>query len=304
MNHRQKTLKNPVEAVGIGLHSGQPIHLRLKPAPPRTGIVFVRTDLDGASLKADPANIDFQKLQMATTLRQGRLTVQTTEHLLSALHGAGVDNVFVELDGPEVPIMDGSATPFLVLLEEAGLKDQPVPRTYVEITKPFSLTVGDKHLSVEPSADFKISYEIDFDHPLIQKQCKSLTFDVASYENEIAPARTFGFLKDLTQLKSMGLIQGGSLDNAIVLDGERILNDRLRAEDEFVSHKILDLVGDLAISGYRFRGHFHAAKAGHEMHARFLVALLASPEHYRLVTPKLALEEDPARQPMLVAAGA
>ena len=280
------TIKNEVKAVGIGLHSGKPVTMKLKPAMPNSGIVFVRTDLNGALVKADMKHIDFAALQLATTLRDGEVVVQTTEHLLSALYGMGVDNVTVELDGPEVPIMDGSAAPFMVLLEEAGIKQQVAPRKVLQIKKAFSFVKDGKMVAVKPGTGFQIDYEIDFDHPMIGRQVKSVQVDDRLYENEIAPARTFGFLKDLTYLKSLGLIQGGSLDNAVVLDDERILNKSLRAKDEFVSHKILDMVGDLAVAGYRFEGHFSAAKAGHEMHALFLQALLASPEHYRIIDAK------------------
>ena len=282
MKH-QMTIKNEVKAVGIGLHSGKPVTMRLKPAMPNSGIVFVRTDLDGALVKADMKNVDFAALQLATTLRKGDVVVQTTEHLLSALYGMGIDNVTVELSGPEVPIMDGSAAPFLVLIEEAGIKQQAAPRKILQITKPFRFEKDGKMVSVKPGQGFRIDYEIDFDHPMIGRQVKSVFIDDRLYENEIAPARTFGFLKDLTYLKSRGLIQGGSLDNAVVLDDERILNKSLRAKDEFVSHKILDMVGDLAVAGYRIEGHFSAAKAGHEMHALFLKALLAAPEHFRVL---------------------
>ena len=278
----QKTLDQEVQAVGVGLHSGNPIQMKLKPAPPNTGLVFIRTDLDGASVKACPKHIDFNALQMATTLRKDKVLIQTTEHLLSAFYASGIDNAFIELDGPEVPIMDGSATPFLVIIEEAGIKTQKVQRTYLKIEKSFRFEWEGKSLEVSPSNEFRISYAIDFDHPLIRQQEKTVTVDDHLFEAEIAPARTFGFLKDVNYLKSKGLIRGGSLDNAVVLDGDRILNESLRLHDEFVSHKILDLIGDLAVGGYRFRGHFKANRAGHEVHARFLKALLENPQCYSL----------------------
>ncbi len=279
----QSTLTQEVHAVGIGLHSGKLINMCLKPAPPNTGILFSRTDLDGAAVKAGIDQVDFKALQMATSLRNGGVSIQTTEHLLSALYGMGVDNVFIELDGPEVPIMDGSATPFLVLLEEAGLKRQSVPKKILKIVKPFHFEMDGKSVSVEPASDFRISYEINFDHPLIRGQKKTVVVNPGLYEAEIASARTFGFLKDINYLKSKGLIQGGSLENAVVLDGDRILNESLRSKDEFVCHKILDMVGDLAVAGVRFQGHFRAVKAGHEVHAHFLRALLQAKECYRIV---------------------
>jgi len=280
----QQTLGQDVRAVGVGLHSGRVVNMSVKPAPPNTGIVFSRTDLGGVAVKAETANVDFSMLQLATVLRKGEVVVQTTEHLMSALYGMGVDNAIVELDGPETPIMDGSAAPFLVLLEEAGVKQQAAPRKLLRILKPFRLDMGDKSLSVEPCRDFRVTYRIAFDHPLIREQSKTLNLDQGRYETQIAPARTFGFLKDIEYLKGKGLVRGGSLDNAIVLDGQRILNDSLRLKDEFVSHKILDLVGDLALAGMRFQGSFKAFKAGHELHARFLKALLEDASRYEIVT--------------------
>lgn len=292
----QHTLQNDVTAKGIGLHSGNIIHMRLCPAPPNAGIVFVRTDLDGVAIKADIANVDFHMLQMATTLRHGDTVVQTTEHLLSALYGMGVDNVTVELDGPEVPIMDGSATPFLMMLDEVGLRQQAVARKILKITKPFRFEKDGKVLEIEPADQTKVTYGIDFDHPLIQRQTKTLKLTPAAYASMVAPARTFGFLKDVNYLKSRGLIKGGSIENAIVLDGDHMLNESLRFDDEFVVHKILDLLGDMAISGYRIQGHFKAEKAGHEVHALFLRALLAAPEHFDVV--QTAATADDTMQPL------
>ncbi|MDJ0835950.1 MAG: UDP-3-O-acyl-N-acetylglucosamine deacetylase [Acidobacteriota bacterium] len=279
----QATIEREVSAVGTGLHSGNLVNMTLKPAAPNTGICFLRTDLAGASVKASMDNVDFSSLQLATTLSAGGVVVQTTEHLMSAAYAYGITNMVVELDGPEVPIMDGSAAPFLVLLEEAGRKRQAVACKVLEVTKPFVFEDGDKRVEIKPADDFRVSYEIDFDHPLIRRQQKTFVVDGARFENQIAPARTFGFLRDVNMLQSMGLIKGGSLDNAVVLDGDRILNGNLRMADEFVSHKILDLVGDFSVSGYRFRGHVKAFKAGHDMHARFMRAFLAS-DCYRIVT--------------------
>ena len=274
--HMQNTLAQSVRAVGKGLHSGELIEMTLRPAPPNTGVVFVRTDLGGASVRAHLDQVDFKMLQMATTLRQDDWVIQTTEHLMSALFGRGVDNCIVELDGAEVPIMDGSAAPFLLLIDEAGLKQQWAPRRELVITHPFSFEWQGKTLSVVPCKEFKVSYEIKFDHPLIRTQSKTVVINSLRYDRHVAPARTFGFLRDVNYLKSLGLIKGGSLENAVVLDGDRILNESLRFKDEFVTHKILDLVGDFALSGFRLRGHFTASKAGHEVHAHFLRALLAS----------------------------
>jgi len=293
MNAMQTTIEREVSAVGVGLHSGKPIHLTLKPAPPNTGVVYCRTDLGGESVKVAVENLDFDALQLATTLRRGALVIQTIEHLQSALYSSGIDNVYVELDGAEVPIMDGSSAPFLVLLEEAGCKEQAVPAKVLSIVAPFSFQADGKKVWALPANDFRISYEISFDHPLIRNQKKTAVVGGRYYENQIAPARTFGFLRDVNYLKSKGLVRGGSIDNAIVLDGDRMLNESLRLKDEFVSHKILDFIGDLSVSGMRLKGHFFGYKAGHEMHAKFLQALLASESHYAIIeaNPKAVSNE-------------
>lgn len=283
MTSMQTTIQREVSAVGVGLHSGKPIHLTLKPAAPNTGVVYCRTDLGGTSVKTCVENLDFNALQLATTLRKDDAVIQTIEHLQSALFSYGVDNIIVEIDGAEVPIMDGSSAPFLVLLEEAGLKQQRVAAKMLKVTKPFEFEADGKRVWVQPASDFRISYEIVFDHPLIRNQQKTVVVGSSHYENQIAPARTFGFLRDVNYLKSKGLVRGGSIDNAIVLDGDRMLNESLRLDDEFVSHKILDFIGDLSVSGMRLQGHFHGYKAGHEMHAKFLQALLAAQECYEIV---------------------
>lgn len=294
----QCTIRGDVKALGVGLHSGRLIQVELRPAPPNSGVVFVRQDLNGAALKADQGRIDYERLQFATTLvgldAEGeRFVVQTTEHLMSALYARGIDNVFVHLDGPEVPIMDGSAMPFLVLLDEAGVRQQRVPRRELRIEKPFFWNQDGKWVRAFPGKGLRLSYEIVYDHPLIQTQAKSVWLRQDTYESQVGRARTFGFLKDVEQLKKMGLIRGGSTDNAIVLDGDDMLNDGLRLRDEFVSHKILDFIGDLSLCGCRLKGHFSAFKAGHEAHALFLAALLASPSHYSIV------EADSLQRPRL-----
>ena len=289
----QTTVAKEVRAVGNGLHSGEPITVTIKPAPPKTGYVFVRTDLDGGSVKASIDSVDFERLQLATTLAAGDVSIQTTEHLLSALCASGVDNAVIEVDGPELPIMDGSASPFLFLIEEAGIKQQAVAASYLKIIKPFHFSHGDKRISVHPDKQFRISYEIEFDHPLIQRQNKTVVVNRSCYEHEIAPARTFGFLKDVNYLKSIGLIKGGSLENAILLDGDSMVNESLRQNDEFVSHKILDMIGDLAICGYRLQGHFVAYKAGHQAHAMFLKALLAARDCYEIVSEEQVVQAQP-----------
>jgi len=296
MNH-QHTLADEVRAVGIGLHSGDPIEMILQPAAPHSGITFVRKDLGGKSIPVNPHSVDLNSLQLATTLRAGNTVVQTTEHILSALYAMGVDNATIVLSGPEVPIMDGSAAPFLYLIEQAGIKKQRVPRKTLKITKPFHFEWQGKKVSVEPAAHFSVSYEISFTHPMIQTQIKTVVVDSEAYKESISFARTFGFLSDVNQLKKMGLIKGGSVDNAIVLDGSDILNGSLRSRDEFVSHKILDFIGDLAVTGYRLEGAFSAYKAGHEVHARFMKALLEAEEHYIVVLDSAENESIPDKLP-------
>lgn len=236
----------------------------------------MRSDLANLEIPARIGRVDFRSLQLATSLVEGSARVQTTEHLLAALYACGVDNAVLELDGAEVPIMDGSAAPFLFLIEEAGLKRQAAERKILTITRPFHFEHGGKTLSAYPCETFRITYHIHFDHPLIQSQQKTVEVNPGEFEKEVGKARTFGFLKDVQALKKLGLVQGGSMDNAIVLDGDRMLNASLRQKDEFVSHKILDCVGDLALCGTRLAGHFVAHRAGHEVHARFLAALLDS----------------------------
>jgi len=301
--HFQQTITEEIKAVGIGLHSGNPIEIQLQPAAPNSGIVFVRKDLEGKTITVCPENVDESRLQLATTLQENGAIVQTTEHLLSALYSLGIDNVTVILDGPEVPIMDGSAAPFIYLIEQAGIKTQKVARKVLRITKPFHFEKDGKTVSVKPSSQFKVNYKISFAHPMIGIQNKAITVDVDEYKRGVSNARTFGFLSDVNQLKKMGLIKGGSVDNAIVLDGTDILNGSLRSQDEFVAHKILDFIGDLAVCGLRLEGEFSAFKAGHEVHALFLKALLSAQDCYEVVvasevnTPELVEQPAAAKEP-------
>lgn len=280
----QTTLYKKAALEGIGLHSGETIHLSIEGARAGTGLVFRRSDLNNLEIPVKLANVDFSKLKLATTLRIGDAMVQTTEHVLSALYAAGIDNAYINVDGPEVPIMDGSAAPFYKLIEEAGIKTLTKVRKVIRITKAFSFEMGEKRCWVEPSDRFQVSYEIDFAHASIGNQKKSVTMDGRTYSNQVAAARTFGFMHEVDYLKSKGLIKGGSTENAIVLDQKGVVNGNLRQQDEFVAHKILDYIGDLAVAGTAFQGHFHGYKAGHETHALFLQALLQSPEHYEVVT--------------------
>jgi UDP-3-O-[3-hydroxymyristoyl] N-acetylglucosamine deacetylase len=280
----QTTLFQSASLQGVGLHSGETVRLSIKGAPADTGLVFVRSDLDNLEIPVNLENVDFAMLKLATTLRKDGAMVQTTEHVLSALYGAGIDNAFITVDGPEVPIMDGSAEPFYQLIEEAGVRTLTKPRQVMRITKAFSFEQGGKRCWVEPSKDFKVSYEIDFDHNAIGNQQMSMSLNARAYSDQVASARTFGFMHEVNYLKSKGLIKGGSTENAIVLDESGIVNGDLRFNEEFVAHKILDYIGDLAVAGMQFQGHFSGYKAGHEMHALFLQALLENPDHFEVVT--------------------
>ena len=277
---RQRTLKQPVRATGIGLHSGQKVYMTLRPAPVNTGVVFRRVDLDPvADVPADALLVT--ETTLGTTLTQGAAKVATVEHLLSALAGLGVDNLFVELSAPEVPIMDGSAAPFVFLLQSAGIEEQPAAKRFVRIVKPIEVKDGDKWARLKPFNGYRIHFEIDFDHPVFKThpQQATLEFSTTAFLREISRARTFGFMSDIDYLRSRDLTLGGSLDNAIVLDDYRVLNeDGLRFRDEFVRHKILDAVGDLFLLGASLIGEYSGYKSGHAINNELLRALLERPE--------------------------
>ena len=277
----QHTVRRSVSCTGIGLHSGRKVTLSLRPASAGSGIRFRRADLDGVEIPATVDNVD--RLHYATGLSRNAETVRTVEHLLAALVGLGVDNVVVDLDQPEVPIMDGSAASFVYLLHEAGLRRLAAPRRYLKVFRPVSLSRGDKRIALYPSDHFKVSYSISFDHPLLRHMARTLTVTEASFVDEIAPARTFGFLKEVEMLRRKGLALGGSLENAVVLGDAGILNDRLRFEDEFVRHKILDAIGDLALVGHPVIGHLVAHRGGHELHTAFAEKILAESDAWRIV---------------------
>tara|TARA_B100002003_G_scaffold238246_2_gene256238 strand:+ start:319 stop:1182 length:864 start_codon:yes stop_codon:yes gene_type:complete len=263
------------------LHSGQKVTLSLKPARAGSGIRFRRADLGGVEIPATVDNVD--RLHYATGLARDAGTVETVEHLLAALVSLGVDNVIVELNQAEVPIMDGSAASFVYLVHEAGLKRLTRPRHYLKVLRPVSLSRGDKRIALYPSDHFKVTYSIRFDHPLLRHMTHSLQVTQESFIDEIAPARTFGFLKEVETLRQRGLAIGGSLDNAIVLGETGILNNSLRFEDEFVRHKILDAIGDLALVGYPVIGHLVAHRGGHELHAAFAEKVLQESDAWRVV---------------------
>jgi UDP-3-O-[3-hydroxymyristoyl] N-acetylglucosamine deacetylase len=263
------------------LHSGQKVTLSLKPARAGTGIRFCRADLGGVEIPATVGNVD--RLHYATGLALDAGSVETVEHLLAALVSLGVDNVIVELNQAEVPIMDGSAASFVYLVHEAGLKRLTRARRYLKVLRPVSLSRGDKRIALYPSDHFKVTYSISFDHPLLRHMTHTLRVTQESFVDEIAPARTFGFLKEVELLRQKGLAMGGSLDNAIVLGDTGVLNNSLRFEDEFVRHKILDAIGDLALVGYPVIGHLVAHRGGHELHAAFAEKLLQESDAWRVV---------------------
>lgn len=291
MTDFQHTVRRSVSCTGIGLHSGRKVTLSLQPATADSGIRFRRADLDGVEIPATVDNVD--RLHYATGLSRNAETVRTVEHLLSALAGLGVDNVVVELNQPEVPIMDGSAASFVYLLHEAGLRRLTAPRRYLKVFRPVSLSRGDKRIALYPSDHFKVTYSISFDHPLLRHMSRTLTVTETSYVDEIAPARTFGFLKEVEMLRRKGLALGGSLDNAVVLGDTGVLNHRLRFEDEFVRHKILDAIGDLALVGHPVIGHLVAHRGGHELHTAFAERILEEADAWRIVESP-GLEPAPA----------
>jgi UDP-3-O-[3-hydroxymyristoyl] N-acetylglucosamine deacetylase len=282
----QRTIAEKISCTGIGLHSGEPVQLTLNPARAGSGIVFVRTDF--AIPVEIPARPDYvTATQYATTLGRGRATVGTVEHLLAAVYSLGVDNLRIEVDGPEVPVMDGSSASFVFLLRAAGIYAQPAPRARLRVQRPVEIRDGERSIRIEPSRELRISYAIDYLHPAIGRQALAdLVVDGESFEREICRARTFGFLHEVQTLWKLGLARGGNLDNTVVLDEERVLNrDGVRFPDEFVRHKVLDLIGDLALLGMPIEGHVHVERGGHALHQRLLSELLGSQRSWRVVGP-------------------
>ncbi len=277
----QKTLKNRIKCSGIGLHSGAKVHMILSPAAPDTGVVFRRTDLPGQPLvraKYDQVT----DLRMCTTVAAGEgVSIGTVEHLLAALSGMGVDNVLVDIDGPEVPVMDGSSAPFVFLIECADLIDQVAPRKYLKVLKPVHVRDGAAAASLLPGEGFSIDFEIEFANKMIGRQTAEFQLEPGRFKADIARARTFGFVQEVEQLRAMGLARGGSLENAVVLGHDRILNDDgLRYDDEFVRHKILDALGDLYLAGGPIIGHYHGVRSGHALNNKLLKALFADQSAY------------------------
>jgi len=284
----QHTLVTPVSVSGIGLHTGVKVNVRLCPASANTGVLFRRTDLEGFTIEAQSRNV--ARVSYATSLMKKGVLISTTEHLLSALAGLDVDNVVVEIDNLELPILDGSARPFVELIDKAGIRRQRARRSFVKILRPVEVIDGVRRIAVYPADVFHVTYRIVFPHPSIGAQSIEFAPDSSNYATEIAPARTFGFLEELEMLRKNGLIRGGSLENAVVLDRNGVINpEGLRFPDEFCRHKLLDLIGDFSLLGHPLIGHVVAERAGHAMHAQLVSRLLREKTSWRLVSdPEVA----------------
>ena len=283
---KQRTLKNVIRATGVGLHSGETIYLTLRPAAPDTGVIFRRIDLDPiVELKATAENVG--ETALSTTLMQDGHKVSTVEHLLSAFAGLGIDNAYVDLNASEVPIMDGSAGPFVFLVQSAGIEEQAAPKKFIRIKETVMVEDGDKWAKFEPFNGFKVGFTIDFDHPAFtdRPQEVEVDFSSTSFVREVSRARTFGFMNDIEKLRENNLALGGSMDNAIVVDDSRVVNeDGLRYEDEFVRHKVLDAIGDLYLLGHSLIGAFNGHKSGHELNNKLLHQLLEQTDAWELVS--------------------
>jgi UDP-3-O-[3-hydroxymyristoyl] N-acetylglucosamine deacetylase len=277
----QRTLRRAISCAGIGLHSGKKVTLSLKPAPADSGVRFRRSDLGGLEVPATVKHVG--GIHYATGLARDAVRVDTVEHLLAALVSLGIDNVVVELNSPEVPIMDGSAAPFVYLIHEAGVKALPAARRFLKVRRPISLSRGDKRIAIYPSDHFKVTYSIAFDHPLLRHQSRTIRLHEDSFVEEIAPARTFTFLKEVEMLRQQGLALGGSLENAVVIGDTGVLNNGLRFDDEFVRHKILDVIGDMALVGHPVIGHLVAHRGGHALHTAFAAQVIAESDAWTLV---------------------
>jgi UDP-3-O-[3-hydroxymyristoyl] N-acetylglucosamine deacetylase len=282
---RQRTLRNPIRATGVGLHTGHKVYMTLKPAPMDAGIIFRRVDLDQpVEIHARAENVG--ETTLSTTLVQDGVRISTVEHLMSAIAGLGIDNIIVELSSDEVPIMDGSAGPFVFLIQSAGIQEQDAPKKFIRIKQPVLVQEDDKWARFDPYDGFKVSFGIDFDHPIFEagKQVAAIDFSTTSFVKEVSRARTFGFMRDIEYLRSRDLALGGSMDNAVVLDDYRVLNaEGLRYDDEFVRHKILDAIGDLYLLGHSLIGSFTGYKSGHALNNRLLRKLLKEQNAWEMV---------------------
>lgn len=292
---KQRTLKNVIRATGVGLHTGEKVYLTLRPAAPDTGIIFRRVDLDEpVEIPATPENVGDTTL--STTLMKDGVRISTVEHLLSAMAGLGIDNAYIDLNSAEVPIMDGSAGPFVFLIQSAGIEEQNAAKKFIRIKKPIKVEDGDKWVQFKPFSGFKVDFTIDFEHPVFKNEYQKaeVDFSTTSFVKEISRARTFGFMSQIETLRANNLALGGSLDNAVVMDDYRVLNeDGLRYIDEFVKHKILDSIGDLYLLGHSLIGAFSGYKSGHALNNQLLRALLVQEDAWEEVT-----FEDPALAPI------
>jgi UDP-3-O-[3-hydroxymyristoyl] N-acetylglucosamine deacetylase len=292
---RQRTLKNSIQANGVGLHTGEKVYLTLHPSAPDTGVVFRRIDLDPVvEIPAKAENVG--DTMLSTTLIKDDVRVSTVEHLLSALAGMGIDNLIIDVSAPEIPIMDGSAAPFVFLLQSAGIEEQNAPKKFIRVKRSVTVEQDGKQATFKPFDGFKINFAIDFDHPVFENQTlnASIDFSSTSFVKEVSRARTFGFMHEFEFLRAKGLARGGSLENAIVVDDSQIVNeDGLRFEDEFVKHKILDAIGDLYLMGNSIIGEFDAHKSGHGLNNASLLALIAEKDAWEMVTFVGDAEEAP-----------
>ena len=283
---KQRTLKNLIRATGVGMHTGEKVYLCLRPAPPNTGIVFSRTDNDSpVPIQASADNVS--DTTMAMSIGEGPNKISTIEHLMSAMAGLGIDNAFVDVSAPELPIMDGSAAPFVFLIQSAGFQEQDAAKRFIRVLKELSYEESGAKVTISPHSGFRVEYTLDYDHPVFRTHVRhaAIDFSTTAFVKEVSRARTFGFLADFEKLRSMDLARGGSLDNAVVVDDFRILNnDGLRQGDEFVKHKILDAIGDLYLLGHSVIGAFRGIKSGHSTNNALLRRLLADRDAYEVVT--------------------
>ncbi len=279
----ETTVQRPVEASGVGLHSGVPVSIRILPAPPSTGIVFLRSDLDNFPIPASWRHV--ARVSYATSLMRQGVLISTTEHLLSVLYSMGIDNAHIAIDNLEVPILDGSGLPFVKLIQEAGIRTYRRRKRYLRIRRPVSVEGGGKRISILPSDSFLLTCDIFFDHPSVGRQTLDIEVTPERYATEISPARTFGFAWELDQMRDMGLIRGANLENAVCFDRTSVMNpDGLRFPDECCRHKVLDLIGDLALIGRPLLGHVIAERAGHAMHAALVAKIMSDPSLYEILS--------------------
>ena len=294
---KQKTFKNSINCVGVALHSGNKVSMTLMPGEPNSGIVFKRTDISGsgAVIKATWGNV--VETTLCTTLgNDDGVTISTVEHLMAALSASRIDNAVIEVNGPEVPVMDGSAAPFIFLVECAGTVEQDKPRRYIRVLKAISIGDDEKSVSIVPSNDFKVDFDIDFESAAVSRQSFSICMAGENFKNEVSRARTFGFLHEVEALRAAGLAKGGSLENAVVVSGDKVINEGgLRYDDEFVRHKVLDAVGDLYLAGGGLLGHFHGVCSGHEANNQLLRALFADKDAW--CYDEMSINKAVARKP-------